>query len=532
MKLSGLDAHGFQSDKLSQPWSEGIAKIKENPTLIVLFLIIVNLAITVPLAAILNIWIDEAYTLDTSGQGMGYAISQSIHFEEQAPLYFMLLTLWRSLSSSILFARLFSVLCIALTIYIATLISRRLFKDLHPGWIAAAIALNPVAIWAAVEIRLYALSILLSSLIVLLFLDGYLNQKPSKGVRVLYILLGAAALYTHYFLGFILFANAIVLLCLGRIKTFRRYCLDVAVSGFLFLPFILILVRQFLYLSDNYVVNSSDPSTPFINSLKLSFGGIPKYLLPDVRGPLAMAWKLLRVFLLSMLFLITFKQRRHINQNSIIIWLITVVTAAVFFVMFELVDRIYFRHTSLMLVPAQVSMFAVFSLIRGVSRKKILSIWLVATLLLHLGALTITYSPLAKSGDYARVASYIEANESPNQGVLVFDPQVAMAFEHYYQGVNKLVILPKAEDFKVYDYSEFLLESEKEITTALAQMPETPRDLWLVTYTEFQEGMLSIYQNSYQILETFVDGSYTVEADQDFYGSNVKLLHQVKPDAR
>lgn len=529
MKELNLETYESSIEKLSPLGSQQIETPQDSrKNLVVLLLITINLAITVPLAAVLNIWFDESYSLNTSGQGLGYAISQAIHFEEQAPLYFALLTLWRSLNDSFFFARLFSVLCIALTIYVAALLSKRFFRDLHPGWIAAAIAIHPIAIWAAVEIRLYAFSILLSSLIVLFFFEGYLKQKPNKFARLAYIVLATSALYTHYFLGFILFANAIVLL--GRGKRFRHYCLDMVISGILFLPMVWIVIQQVFYLSNNYAVYVNDTAVPFIDSFKISFGGIPKYLLPDIRSPLAGSltsiWKLLRVCLISVLFFILFKERRNITKNNIIIWLITVVTAAIFFIAFELVDAIYFRHSSLMLVPSLLSMFGVFYLIKGSARKRVLSIWLTATLLLNGSALAITYSPLAKSGDYGRVAAYIEANEEPNQAILVFDPQVAMSLEHHYKGVNSLLALPEKEDFKVYDYSEFTLDSEQQITTALAQLPDEHSDLWLVTYTDFQGGLLPVYERSYQILEKFVDTYYTIETDRDFYGSNVRLLHQ------
>jgi hypothetical protein len=62
----------------------------------VLALVLVNLSVTVPLAASLNIWEDEAFSLNTSGAGVGYAIRQALHFELQPPLYFVLLTLWRN----------------------------------------------------------------------------------------------------------------------------------------------------------------------------------------------------------------------------------------------------------------------------------------------------------------------------------------------------------------------------------------------------------------------------------------------------
>lgn len=520
-----LENYASSEKGLSQSWLNRLLTLRSQPNLVVFFLILINLAITLPLAFILNIWFDEAYSLNTSGQGLGYAIYQSIHFEEQAPLYFVFLTLWRSLNSSIFFARLFSILCIALTIYIATLISRTLFKDLHPGWIAAAIALSPTAIWAALEIRLYAFSILLSSLILLLFFRGYLQQQPSRTVRGLYIFLAILALYTHYFLGFLLFANAVALLCLGKTKTLRCYCFDIAVAGFFFLPFCFVLVRQLLYLSDNRTEAIYDVAFPFIRSFKLSFGGIIRYLLPTMRGSISTVWKILQLLLFSTLLSIAFKNYRHINKSSVAVWAITLVTTAEFFLAFELVDAIRFRHTSVIFVLAQLSMFASFTLLQGRTKRKVLFIWLITILFLHAYALTTTYSSFAKPGDYIRVASYVEAHEEPNQPILVFNPEVAMSFETYYNGLNLLAPLPEEEDFRAYDYDELTLESENEIATAIAQVSEEASSLWLIIDTSILEKMV-VYHRSYQILERFVDNNYMIAADRDFHGSNVKLLRK------
>ncbi|MEM9482776.1 MAG: glycosyltransferase family 39 protein [Cyanobacteria bacterium P01_F01_bin.116] len=529
MGLVKLETANFQTKVTPQSQASIWNALRVHPNSVILLLIAINLAITIPLAAVLNIWFDEAYSLNTSSQNLGYALSQSMHFEEQAPLYFILLTLWRSLNNSIFFARLFSALCIALTIYVATLISRKLFEDLHPGWIAAMLAFNPISVWAALEVRLYAFSILLSSLLTLLFFEGYLKQKPGRSIRWLYILLATLSLYTHYFLGFVLLANALVLLFLGRLRAFRAYFFDMAISGFLFLPWIFVVVKQFAYLSDTYLEDINETTVPFANSLKMSLGGILKYILPGANDVFTSGWRLLRVIGLSILLFLIFRKRKYIQKRDLAIWLITIISAAVFFVAFEVIDVMHFRHTSVIFLLSQLSVLAVFYLIKGAARKKILSIWLTVTLLLNVFSLTINYSPLAKNGDYVDVASYIMSHEEQRQTVLVFSPEVGAALEPYYKGVNQLVSLPRKEDFKTFDYADFILKDEQEIEVALSQMPDSYRYLWLIVDTGLLKNM-PVYQQSYQVLNEFVDKYYTIEVDQEFHGSNVKLLRRIQSE--
>lgn len=91
-------------------------------------LILLNLGITLTLAYKLNVWLDEAYTLHTISQNAQFAFNKALRFEGQSPLYFVLLNLWRNLDSTFFFARLFSVICIALTIYVVAPLSRRFLK--------------------------------------------------------------------------------------------------------------------------------------------------------------------------------------------------------------------------------------------------------------------------------------------------------------------------------------------------------------------------------------------------------------------
>ena len=54
----------------------------------------------------MSIWVDEAYTLNTTANSLSKVLSLSYHFEGQAPFYFVILSLWRKINNGIFFARL------------------------------------------------------------------------------------------------------------------------------------------------------------------------------------------------------------------------------------------------------------------------------------------------------------------------------------------------------------------------------------------------------------------------------------------
>jgi len=497
---------------------------------LILLLITLNFLITVSLSAKLNIWFDEAYALDTSSKNLGYAVHQAIYFEEQAPLYFILLNIWRSFNSSIFFARLFSVLCISATIYVAALVSKKLFENIHPGWVATAIALNPFIIWAAVEIRLFAFSILLSAVSLLLFFHSYLNPSPRR-FRWLHAFVGILALYTHYFLAFLFAAQAIALLCLKRRHDFLSYCLHMIAVGVSFIPILFLAFRQSSSWSDNAVSTASSDFS-IIENIRFSFASALLYLLPaEIGDSSPNSFRILRLLLLFFLCFLAFLYRRAIESQHLGIWIITFSLSSIFFILFEFLTYLgvndavqHYRHTVSLLIPAIFSVMAVFSLIQSDrTRRNVLLAWLTFTLLLNLTSIYLTYGSLAKNGDYIRVASYLMKNEMHGQPILVFNPEVEMALGHYYKGVNQLVPLPEKEKFQTYDLNSLTLKDERQILDVLSKIPDHYQSIWLVTDRGAIEGQPA-YVHSYQVLDEFVNKHYAIQLSQDFYGSNVKML--------
>src|SRR5262249_37948098 len=146
-----------------------------------------TLCLTLVLGASLNVWHDEAFSLHTTDRGPLDAIRQAITFELQPPLYFLLLNLWRHLDSSVFCARLFSILCVALTLALMTRIASNLFPSIHPLWFGTFLAANQFVIWAAVEIRCYALVLCLSAGLFACFLEAYIEERSRKSSRWCYV---------------------------------------------------------------------------------------------------------------------------------------------------------------------------------------------------------------------------------------------------------------------------------------------------------------------------------------------------------
>jgi hypothetical protein len=207
----------------------------------VLALILVNMSMTVPLAAILNIWADDACSLNTSGAGVGYAIRQAQHFELQTPLYFVLLAPWRSVDASFFFARLFSVICAALAIYLIATTSKQMFPEVHPAWLASALTFQPF-----LDIRCDRNSCVCHSSSVFCAVAFFFPKELSgfsSAARFAKLVWNFSCLrvYTHYYIVFLLVANALALVILKRWSLLRSYLVQMIVVGVCFAPMLLVV---------------------------------------------------------------------------------------------------------------------------------------------------------------------------------------------------------------------------------------------------------------------------------------------------
>ncbi|NJR69385.1 MAG: hypothetical protein HC771_12505 [Synechococcales cyanobacterium CRU_2_2] len=391
-----------------------------------LYFVLLNLAITVPFAALLNIWIDEAYTLDTTGLGLAHAWVEAIRFENQPPLYFFLLALWRQLNDSIFFARLFSCLCIALTIYCAPLLSRRYLPKLNSCWLTLSLALHPYAIWAALEIRTYALGILLSELLLICFFDAYLktalalniqslniqslNAQPAarqpaarqpvarqsmlNRAGIVYGLVAIAALYTNYMLGAILIANWVTLLLLKRRSEILSNTVVLAVVGLLFAPMLMNLASQLA--SQTSALGA--PSNSFLGTLRAVMGRSLLYVLPSEFSGWPALWTGIRYGVLALGIGLVMSRWRWFKEEQMAIASLFLTTLFTLVFVLDLTDHAtgVERYGYPLFLLTLLFVFSLLSLLSFRQRQRSLCIWAIVTYCFCAASLLQTYSPWPK----------------------------------------------------------------------------------------------------------------------------------------
>jgi len=487
----------------------------------ILPLVILHLLVALPLAYTLNIWVDEASTLYTTGNGFFHAFQNALADEIQAPLYFWIMSLWRQIFGSIFFARLFSILCSVLAIKVAFDVAKRFLPEYARKFAVAIFALHPFLFWASTETRGYSLTILLSALLLRFFYDAYLAEEPARKAKIYYIAVALIALYTNYFLGFLLVGNFCALLALRKNKQAAYYLGHMGIVGVGFLPLLYVLSGQ---MEARAVVGERS----FIEGLRTAWQHIQTFLLPvnvfsdEKNWPALLRLWIFRAGAAGIFIYLLVKKFKGLSNNTLALGVINLVLALFLLSVVAFMGAGYanVRHAAMMLVPLVIFFSA---LLHEAFSKKGLLVW--AALLLFFIPFSIwqQFSPGVKRGDWEKAAGYVQSHESPGQAVLLFEPYDSLAFKVYYRGQNP--VLPREGFFPWVQKNRFLsAETLPQQTEALiSQIPPGTKEVWLLT-GEICENPKTLA--ACRPLEDLMDSNYTMIDSQNFYLEKVRLYRK------
>ena len=438
-----------------------ITKNKSSRDTYYLLFLLAYFILLVYLANKMYIWEDESYSLHTSSHNLAEVIKLSNNFEGQPPFYFALLSIWRLLNSSIFFARLLSVVFIAFAAYFFKLLMSLVASKTETRWLVILFLLNPFIVWAALEIRLYALVILLSTISIYYFLRYYLENKN----KYLYFLLivSLIGLYTQYFIAFLLAAFALSLLMFKGRKEFFKFCLYFVPVILLFLPNLLFFSSQ-LSMAENHLSSFSPLNsishilkTPQDFILGLNVVPVNRYF----RWLIKVAF--LSIFLIS--FFNFFKENRNKNSLQLRITYLILISGSIIFILFFIAvpafSLIYQDKYFIIILPFFLFLFFVFNWLP----KK--NIFFVILSLYYIFLISAGYRYPTKSYDFKKVSSYIKTIETKNEPILFYGKTILPPFEYYYNGTNKLCGLPAITYDKDYyeeritDTTQFINSIEK-----------------------------------------------------------------------
>lgn len=479
-------------------------------------------AITVWLAAKLNLYIDELYSLHTTSHGFRYALDQALGFEQQPPLFFLALTAWRAIDPSDFFARLFSIGCSLATLFVVWRFARRRFAAL-PDWLAPlAVALNPFFIWAALDIRVYAAIVLLSALLMTLFFDAFYGESLAPGKIVAFTVVAIAALYTQYFIGAMFVGFGFALLFGTRGRRVVPFVASMIVVLSAILPLLIGQVgHEFGDATAVHVVTARVLATRMLSST-LSFV-YPHTWTNDLPHLANVAY--LAIVLATFAFVLR-EPRRSENVRALGIVVASIVG---FFLLVILGLRAPLempRHISTLFIPAMLLALGSFAAIRNVRSRRIVSAaYLIVLLVFSLADDAKTYrAPLSNQGDWQRVGDYLNAHVESSEPIAVFDTEGVLGVRHYYHGAAPIVPIPAPQNFTVFDRRAFAIHDERELAKVFPAASTPTGRAWLVfgvsACTMIEVG------NSCTLLESYLAQHFRIAQELEFNGTVVRELQR------
>ena len=470
--------------------------------------VLLTLIVELWLGATLPIWKDEAFTLISTSRTVQYAAERALGFEQNAPFYFVALTLLRLINSSVFFARALSAICVAIMLLMGAGLAKRYLPHISAGWYVASIAFNPFVIWAAVELRLYALATLLSAALLLLFFDGFLARDRRRNARIAFGVVGAIALYTQFLFALLIAAMAIALIVIRSWRALRDFIVVGLVLAIILLPLVAVLPSQL----SGYRLGFAG-STSILGALKqvgmlAAMNALPTQWLPR---HFKAVWLIGAGVAFAVAF---FKRERGTGRANIPALVSFAVLGLLALAAYFEKEPLLNRHLAFVFVPISLALVAVLADLPSSARRVALAAWTIVSIASASASLVAMYRPLSKDGDAKRVVAYITQREAGNEPVLVFLADEALPVAYYYRGINKIVPLPATPSTRQYDMREMILHDPVQVTRALHSVPGEHRSAWLISTNHCGEFLGLRF--GCDVLEKFVTSKATVRERRVF----------------
>jgi hypothetical protein len=471
----------------------------------------VYLALGLWISSFFGTWSDEEYTLATTGHGIAYAAVRALSYELQAPLYFSILAGWREIDGSVWFARLFSLLCATAFFFAVAKIGKRIAPHTDPLPFALLVALNPFVVFAAFEIRLYALALLISALLWLCYDEGFASGT-SRSARLGFVALAIAGTYVQYFLAFMLIGFGCALLVRGRSKivlVYIAYCL-VAVAAIV--PLVFVAKSQAGGVVDpgssRFGILSVTALHPWIDFFYPHLYSDESETAPQHVGYAALAIAVAGCWVWA---------RPHFSRSVAALFVAAAAIECVYVAAAVAIgERLSDRYFVALFVPVAAAAYALER--ASIAKPAIPQRIAVAAFALMTGLSLVThYRFLAQNGDWKRVAAYLGARARPGDVIAIYPSDSIPAFERQYAGHARVVPFPRSNPTDRYVLGAVDVNSADDARRSLARL-EPYRTLWFV---DAVRCLKERPENGCDYLLGTIAGEYRAIANERFYMNRV-----------
>lgn len=469
--------------------------------------LVIYFALLIYLCKEITIWEDECYTINTTSHSLTGVISQSYHFEAQPPLYFILLKCWRLLNDSVFFARLLSVLFIACAAYFFTKLVDLISGPHYLRVLLVIFLLNPFTVWAAIEMRSYAMIMFLSTLLFYFFLQFLFNNKNKHLYS--FLIISTIGLYTQYLFVFLIMSLLFSFLVFRGWKAFFKLCIYL-------IPVVLLFLPNLLFISDNIAIQQTDSPDNTWNKTIYLILQTPPHLLLGLNSVPFKGWMKLAIILISIFFAlnayyILYKKNLvssdpFLEKTNLI--LITVLVFVFLYVFAFTIFRIL--YADLYMTIAFPLFILLFTMVK-VHSFLYVKLFYASLSLYFIFLLLITYRHPIKFYDFKSIARYVEKKVEYNEPILFYRNVLSLPFKYYFKGSNPLCPLPNSVTF-----DKNYLVSIKD-TANLRQVIGTASDKYILI-TDDKAGYLYSLNMNRKMINEYLKNNYKTTLDTLYYG--------------
>jgi uncharacterized membrane protein len=469
---------------------------KQSLTIIVLILVVGWLLRIYNLDAN-SMWGDEVKSFSRASLTDWKTAQAALISANHAPLYeWLILHYWLEIGTTELITRFPGALLSVLTISITYSLGKLAFGELAGLWAAFLLAISPLHVRHARQLRPYALMVLLVTLMVYCLLRAISSQR--RWYWIAYSILGAAALYTHYFSVFTLAALGLYVAWVAAARRdfvlLRRWTMASVATGVMFIPWLNTFRNQ---LADGAVEWIPSLSVKTVLELPAHFFAWNVFSDFASIAVIVASWTMLFFGLVAWIWA---NQPKVSRRNHLFIAFATIGTIALAAIA-SLIKPVFVARYFVGILPTTYVIISYALIHRKVRR------WLVVPVILLLfTALTSSYLLVNRLTveDWKGTVAYIEANANPDDTIVLVNAERFWVepFEHYYQGpsqprfVSGTLNDPKVVSIALKSFCPceriWFIESARKSTSALTGDPfENHSEYRLVGREKFNQNLIS-----------------------------------------
>lgn len=398
------------------------------------------------------LWGDEGWSFYLAAQPIPDLLALTA-IDIHPPLYYLLLKGWLVLAGpGAAAARFFSMAAGLLLIPLLYRLGHHLFERRVGVAAAGLVALMPLAVYYAQEVRMYGLVTLLGVGSIYFFAGWSTGRRPGFLTKTAYVLTTTAALYTHYYAGLLVvlqfFYSLVTALTTttlaGRSRQARitpaslvRFSANVGPAGaFPRLPRSLNFLNPFLYIGLLYspwIIYVTPRLTDYIENKRAVEGYLPldlahfigEHLLAFSLGHFTPAWRgylglALPLILVAVLGFITVAARsRRSAYRLLYLYLFAPLFLGYGINLIFPFHPPFYERTLLLIAPAYWLFMAIGLVWLWQRSYRYSSVLIIVLLLIISGALTLFYTvPRYPYEDYRPLLNYIAARATPADTIL------------------------------------------------------------------------------------------------------------------